>query len=143
MESSNKNKEVLSKQDVVNSLLKYLPTIAKSLSQLVSYLQGIINKEEMAESVVCDILDNVVSLHETVRTLMSSMNISNKEVIEVDKEILDLYLLSIKNLLDGIELMLEWIDPRNETDGDLTKAIDTLFLSSQQVVKLVNKIVDA
>ncbi|MCC5467507.1 hypothetical protein [Pelosinus baikalensis] len=142
MERSYKGDEVLSKQDVINSLLKYLPIISISLNQLVSYLQSIINSEELNDDVTTTIITEVKKLTKTANVLVSSIDIKNKAVREVDKAIIDLYLESLDELVKGLGSMMAWLTDDKRSEEDLKESIDFLFEAGQKIIKLVNKLVN-
>lgn len=133
----------ISKDEIINTLITYLPKMASSLQKIVNYLNDMIDKNDefTTQDTKKDSLDPAINelknLIDNLKILMSTMNKIETEV-EIQENISSLYLKSIKNIISGTENLLLWIEDETQQDNLLIESIDLLFNAGQQIIKLVN-----
>lgn len=126
------------RQQIIDSLQKYLPNIACSLGKLVGYLQKIINNDMVKDkdtlAIIIDELENLLPALETVidNWPTQEANLSNR--------IESLYRESIINIGQGLKEMITWIKNDDEPEERLIKSINQLYKAGQQVTELVNNL---
>jgi hypothetical protein len=128
-----------SKNEIVESLIKYIPEISKSLSKLVDILKSISESNHPRnEAMLRDVLNELGNLLPHLSSIQKEM--SPKIQNNAGDELLILYLNCMGNIIYGLENMLKWSRDEKESDETLKKSIDSLYIGSQDVIKLVNAI---
>lgn len=133
----------LNRQDIIESLLRYLPKVSTSLLDLVQYLQQLIQEEDVRdERILLVVVKKIEPLLEPITALVEEIDfdINTPPPLEPKDVIEYLYGNSLHNILSGLKLMLLWIQNNNEPEEKLRESIDVLFLAAQQVIELVNSI---
>ena len=130
------------RQEIIDSLLENLPTVAVSISKIVDNLQLIIKNESLKnkETVDFKILSNII---DELDNFLPDLNSFIQKISAIDEdiksgELLSLYKDGLTNLISGIKNMLIWIRNYDEPEDTLIKSINVLFLSGQQISELVN-----
>lgn len=129
-----------SRQDIINSLITYLPEISTPLVKLVAYLNGAIEKDEARNK---ETIDNILKdLRYLLDSLAKLFEFMQNNIIEkgLEFEEITLYKDFISNLHKGIRSMLEWIQDKDEPEEKLKESVDRLFAAGQQILELVNRI---
>ena len=128
------------RQDIINSLITYLPEISTPLVKLVTYLNGALEKDEARnEETIGNILMDLKHLVDSLTQLFKFMQESTLET-GLEHEEITLYKDFISNLTKGIKLMLDWMQDKNESEEKLKESVDMLFTAGQQILVLVNRI---
>lgn len=137
--------KALNRQDIVDSLLQYLPEVATSLVNLVNNLQALINSNDPRnKEAVFKIINQLESLLTTLKLSSESVDVAKSDMglYETDNiiELVELHTESLRNILLGITTMVKWVKNEAEPEGKLRESVDLLFRGGQQVIELVNKI---
>lgn len=128
------------RHDLINSLLSYLPEISTPLVNLVTYLNGAIEKDEARnKETYSNILRELEHLVTTLNRLFEYVE-NNTLVTGLELEEYTLYKNFLINLTKGIKLMLAWMQDENEPEEKLKESVDMLFAAGQQILELVNRI---
>ena len=131
--------ETINRQEIISSLLKYLPEVANSLNKLVNNLQSLIDNDKSKDQKFLSIIYSELNLLlPMLHSLIDETKIKPEEA-ERD-QVLHMYLESLKNIIIGISLMVEWISNNDESEDKLKNAVNSLFVAGQMIIDLVNKI---
>ena len=128
------------RQDLINSLITYLPEISTPLVSLVTYLNGAIEKDEARnEETVGNVLRDLEHLVANLAPLFKYVQENTLET-GLELEEITLYKNFLSNLTQGIRFMLAWMKDKNEPEGKLKESVNMLFAAGQQILELVNLI---
>ncbi|GMA50107.1 hypothetical protein GCM10025857_14640 [Alicyclobacillus contaminans] len=122
-----------SRQEIINSLLEYLPEIAASLGKTVSYLHDALRSEDPRRSILLG--DVMTELEHIFPVFEKALQVDVREHDELRE-----YHGSLAIILSGFKSMLTWLTNEEEPDESLTKAINMMFEGSQQLMNLISKI---
>jgi len=126
--------------DLINSLLIFLPEISTPLVNLVTYLNGAIEKDEARNEVtISNILKELEHLLTTLTQLTEYMQDNTLET-GLELEEITLYKKFISDVAKGMRSMLGWMKDENEPEEKLKESVDMLFAAGQQILELVNRI---
>lgn len=128
------------RHDLINTLLKFLPEISTPLVNLVTYLNSAIEKDEARNEVTISNIFN--ELEQLVATLTQLFEYDRGNTLQTGLEIEEntLYKDFIRNLTQGLKIMLVWMKDEDEPEEKLKESVDMLFTAAQQILELVNLI---
>lgn len=128
------------RHDLINTLLKFLPEISTPLVNLVTYLNSAIEKDEARNEVTISNIFN--ELEQLVATLTQLFEYDRGNTLQTGLEIEEntLYKDFIRNITQGLKIMLVWMKDKNEPEEKLKESVDMLFTAAQQILELVNLI---
>lgn len=129
------------RQELIESLLAYLPSLSSSVNKLLELLTKVLdlNSNFPDNKSLLEIyrdLEGIIAIIEK----LSKHNSLNKENLGEHEDIYVLYASSMKCVIDGIKLMLQWIKVKGEPEVTLKESIDQLFIGSQIILSLVDKL---
>jgi hypothetical protein len=131
------------RQQIINSLLKYLPDISVSLNNLVIFLKETIADQRTNNN------DSITSVGGDLKVLVNSLISANSEVIlivetpEEVADIIDQYREFIDRIVDGLTMLVDWLKEDGQPDKNLEQAVNHLFLAGQSILKLVESITES
>jgi ElaB/YqjD/DUF883 family membrane-anchored ribosome-binding protein len=126
------------KQQILESLQKNLPSLAVSISKLVSYLQNVIKNGYQKDK---ETMNNIIDeLQNAMQVLEAIVDDKHMEACQGDDNIRDLYINSMKSVAHGLKDMILWLTNDTEPEEKLTSSVNQLFLASQQITELVGKL---
>lgn len=128
------------RHELINTLLKFLPEISTPLVNLVTYLNSAIEKDEARNEVTISNIFN--ELEQLVATLTQLFEYDRGNTLQTGLEIEEntLYKDFIRNITQGLKIMLVWMKDKNEPEEKLKESVDMLFTAAQQILELVNLI---
>ncbi|MEZ2657798.1 hypothetical protein [Aneurinibacillus aneurinilyticus] len=125
-----------SRQEIIIFLLKYLPDISSSLNNIVGYLQGITNKEEVSDEAFNALKSEIKSVLDKTTALYQGENLKN--VTKESAEILLRHSKSMGIILNGFEELLVWMSDESKDEEHLNNSINLLFNGGQKIIELVD-----
>jgi hypothetical protein len=131
-----------SKQEIISSLIKYLPDLAISLSKLVNYLRELIVNTDIdpRENAIRAILSELDDTIKAIVSVTTEVEPKKQKLSEADIEIYKRYRETMRFILKGLEKMLDWVRDESKQEEDLKESIDLLFFGSQRIIELVNSL---
>lgn len=127
----------ITREEVINALLKYLPELSISLSNIVTILQKFNTDGETQPKSNKPLLLEVKELLPVLEAFIKVVPPKSK-VDETLVDILRLYDSSTNRILIGLQEMIDWLQDENKPEIKLHNAIDLLFTGGQQIIEMVN-----
>lgn len=124
------------RQEIIDSLLNYLPAISISLSKIVTYLQDIIKNEtgrdlQTFSSITSELDVLLVNLDSVLKAM-------SPEDVDKPSEVLKVFVSCMSNILNCLRLIILWFKDEQQTEEMLINSVNNLYTASQQLITLVD-----
>ncbi len=128
-----------SREEIIKSLLTYLPDISESLYKIVNLLKEL-NEKDIHEY---PFGEHFVEQFGKITNLLQSVIEKvppNIDVDDCDKDLFNQYIKTIRIIIVGIKILLDCFTSEQMSQDELEKSIDLLFTGGQEMINLVNKL---
>lgn len=130
-----------SRDEIISSLINYLPKIINFLSNIINFIQPTLTRDIKDINNKDGVIDELEMLLPVLQSLTEEVPLKDIN-INTEDETLKLYKAGMFDMIFGLNDMIKWLKSNDEDESAelLKSAVKLLFKASQQIAQLVETI---